>query len=102
MLNKRTFGDIQVQCEKAKEQLLRLQMEIQTCPNDIELYKAEDRAIAEHKLWQHRIQSFMIQKTKKDWLNLGDSNDRYFHEKLKQRHYNNGILAIQMTNGEMT
>ena len=35
------FGDIRVQYANAKEQFLRLQVEIQTSPTDVDLYKVE-------------------------------------------------------------
>ncbi|KAJ8437838.1 hypothetical protein Cgig2_000392 [Carnegiea gigantea] len=82
-----------VQYAKAQEQLLRLQVEIQTRPYEIYLYKAEERAIADYKLWKHRAQSFMIQKTKEDWLNLGKPPPMAWEDTCKQK--NKGGLGLK-------
>jgi len=51
---------------------------------------------------QQHLESFLIQKTKEDWLNLGDTNDKYFFDKLKQHHHRNGISSIKLDDGSCT
>lgn len=84
----------------AKENLNRIQVQIQQSPLNEELYKAEQDAWDTFNLWKSRMESFYIQKSKEEWLNLGDSNDKYFFEKLKQRHHYNMISSFQMKNGQ--
>lgn len=43
-----------------------------------------------------------FKKSKEDWLNLDDTNGKYFHERLKQRHQHNRISSYQMDDDQWT
>ncbi|KAJ8434757.1 hypothetical protein Cgig2_019682 [Carnegiea gigantea] len=75
-LNKDHFGDVTVQFVAAKEKLNSIQFETRTKPYDVQLYTDEDKAWDDYHTWHNRLESFYVQKTKENWLNLGDSNDK--------------------------
>ena len=65
-------------------------------------YEEEKRLVNDYHLWQTRLESFLVQKTKDDWLNLGDTNDKYFFAKMKQAYHHNRISSIKEEDGSWT
>ena len=49
-----------------------------------------------------RLESFLIQKSKEDWLNLGGTNDKYFFDKLKLHYHYKLNLIYQLEDGNWT
>ncbi|KAJ8422097.1 hypothetical protein Cgig2_016816 [Carnegiea gigantea] len=98
-LNKDHFSDIQIKFATAKERLSNLRMHTQNNPLQQTLYEEETRLVAKYQLWHDRLESFCLQKTKEDWLNLGDTNDKHCYDKLKQHHHLNGISSIREADG---
>lgn len=46
-------------------------------------------------------EKLLLQKSRINWLAIGDRNSRYFHAKVKGRWNTNKILVIEDSNGEM-
>ncbi|KAJ8436280.1 hypothetical protein Cgig2_025709 [Carnegiea gigantea] len=97
-LNKEVFGDVQVQYAEAKNAL----NDIMQQPQNELLYTEEKVTIENVQPWKQRLDSFYKQKSKKDLLNLDDTNGKYFHTKLKQRYHFNRIASYQMEDGQWT
>jgi len=93
-LNKSQFSGVQAQFARAKDKLSQIRLQIQARPQIQSLYIEEQKCMDEYQMWQQSLESFLVQKTKEDWLNLGDTNDKYFFEKLKQHHHRNRISSI--------
>ncbi|KAJ8430524.1 hypothetical protein Cgig2_012923 [Carnegiea gigantea] len=77
-LNKDHFSEVQTQFATAKENLSYIRHQLQTNPFQQTLSEEEKKLMAEYQLWHSRPECFPIQKTKEDWLNLGDTNDKTF------------------------
>lgn len=77
-LNREKFSEVQVQFATAKENLSNIRLQLQEHPFQENLYEEEKRLVNDYQLWQTRLESFLVQKTKEDWLNLGDTNNKYF------------------------
>ncbi|KAJ8431921.1 hypothetical protein Cgig2_016354 [Carnegiea gigantea] len=86
-LNKDVFGDVQVQYATARNVLNDIMACIQHQPQNEQLYKAEKSAMVMVHTWKQRL---------KNWVNLDDTNDKFFHAKLRQRHHLNRIASYQM------
>jgi len=96
------FSGVQIQYTQAKENLKQAQYQVQANPHLQNLYVKEQQCIKEFQKWQQCLERFLIQKTKEDWLNLGDTNDQYFYAKLKQYHHGNRISLIKLEDGTWT
>lgn len=47
-------------------------------------------------------EKYLKQKSKLHWLNIGDGNNRYFHQAVKNRERKNSIREIQRSDGSIT
>lgn len=101
-LNKEVFGDIQIRYANARNELNNIMAQLQQQPHNEQLYQEEKAAWEKIHLWRDRLESFYIQKSKEDWLNLDDMNGKYFHERLKQRYQHNRISSYQMDDDQWT
>ena len=93
---------MQGQLAAAQHQLSTILISIQQQPSNGALYKRETEARENVHLWNQRLESLYIQKSKEEWLNLDDTNGRYFHDRLRQRHHHNRIASYQLDNGQWT
>ncbi|XP_050238208.1 uncharacterized protein LOC126687695 [Mercurialis annua] len=81
--------------------LEKQQIDIQRDPsNHLLIY--EERAMAVHfRFLLSCEESFYKQKSRIQWLNLGDSNTKYFHNSVKQRRITNCIPLIKLEDGSI-
>ncbi|KAG7536891.1 Endonuclease/exonuclease/phosphatase superfamily [Arabidopsis suecica] len=89
-LQKRVTVAFKDLCEKQKETLLR--------PTDIAL-KEETEA---YYKWNHLAEleeKFLKQRSKLHWLDVGDQNNKVFHNAVKLRESKNSIREIQLPDG---
>ncbi|KAJ8449507.1 hypothetical protein Cgig2_002304 [Carnegiea gigantea] len=101
-LNKEVFGDVQVQYATTRNVLTDVMILIQRQPQNEQLYKEEKPAMEKVHTWEQRLESFYKQKSKEEWPNLDDTNGKYFHAKLQQKHHINRIASYQMEDGQWT
>ena len=73
-LSRKVFRDVNSQYAQAEQNLNRIQMEIQQNTSNAQLYNAKEEAWADFNLWKTKLESFYMQKSKENWLNLGDTN----------------------------
>ncbi|XP_050218932.1 uncharacterized protein LOC126669490 [Mercurialis annua] len=101
-LNKQNFSNIGQQVKDQKELLRNLQKDLQLDPLNYILFE-EEKAMNKHlrKLIYYE-ESFYKQRSRIQWLRLGDSNTKFFHNSIKQRRTKNNISIIKLDNGYLT
>ena len=52
--------------------------------------------------WQEVEEKVLMQRSKLNWLQLGDGNNKYFHVSIKSRRNYNSTLALQKEDGIVT
>ncbi|XP_050214834.1 uncharacterized protein LOC126665939 [Mercurialis annua] len=83
-LNKQQYSDISQRVSNQRVLLEKLQNDIQNDPLNNHLSE----------------ESFYKQKSRIQWLQLGDSNTKYFHNSIKQRRVRNSIPVLKLDSGE--
>ncbi|KAF5189890.1 hypothetical protein FRX31_020523 [Thalictrum thalictroides] len=92
--SKQNFSDLQNQVLKAREDLERIQLAIQTHPLDTNLAVLENEALREYNLKAAAEESSAKQKPGCDWTVLGDGNAAFFHNKVKGNRARTSIHSI--------
>ncbi|KAF5179339.1 Dnase i-like superfamily protein [Thalictrum thalictroides] len=88
------FSDLSNRTNEAKENLERIQAEIQIRPLDDTLAALEKDAIHEYKRLSDAEEDSMRQKSGENWAQLGDMNTSYFHKIVQGRRNANRILSL--------
>ncbi|XP_050229090.1 uncharacterized protein LOC126678227 [Mercurialis annua] len=101
MMNKQHYSGISLRVKNYKDLIERARKDLQLDPmNNILL--EEERVIYIHlRGLMICEESFYKQKSRVQWLNLGDSNTKFFHNSIKQRRSRNNIAMIKLDNGEI-
>ncbi|XP_050211813.1 uncharacterized protein LOC126661972 [Mercurialis annua] len=97
-LNKNNFSDISLRVKKQRDRLDILQRDLQFDPLNQYLISEEKAMTIHMRFLLHCEESFFKQKSKIDWLKLGDANTRYFHNSVKQRTAINSIHVLSYFN----
>ncbi|XP_021764051.1 uncharacterized protein LOC110728715 [Chenopodium quinoa] len=93
-LNSKQFGNIEDKINQANVELAGIQNLMAQNPNDLDLYAKEYDAI---KVVKHRNdiqESIFKQKSRINWIKLGDGNSHYFFSLMKNRQARNRIDSI--------
>ena len=94
--NKNDLGNIHKRLADLKNQLTYLQNQYYTP----EIVKQEKEKQQELQLLLDMEESFWAQKARKDWIQKGDRNTKYFHALVKQRRINNRVVRIRQELGQ--
>ncbi|XP_077228403.1 uncharacterized protein LOC143861362 [Tasmannia lanceolata] len=97
-----TWSNKQVQRKFAKldrVDLDHIQSLIASNPGNSDLYPAEENLCADLKIAMDKEENFLRQKSRIQWLNLGDSNSKFFYSSIKSRQNRNNIRAILRADG---
>ncbi|XP_074292579.1 uncharacterized protein LOC141619458 [Silene latifolia] len=98
-LNNDGYGNIDNTALVAKTVLENIQKQLYVDPRNVVL-QAEERVAAQiYKDLDEAKNSFLAQKAKVKWVNLGDDNTRFFHSKIKARRAQNKVLKIKDMHG---
>ncbi|XP_021765407.1 uncharacterized protein LOC110729923 [Chenopodium quinoa] len=81
-LNSRSFGNIEGKIDQAADELCHIQSQLVVNFNDPELLFREDEAIQKLKYWRNVQESIWKQKSRVEWVKLGDSNSKYFFSEI--------------------
>uniref|UniRef100_A0A803MYM0 Uncharacterized protein n=1 Tax=Chenopodium quinoa TaxID=63459 RepID=A0A803MYM0_CHEQI len=94
ILHRTDFANIEMQFVKMKKELDEMQLKVhQGGYKDENLKATELKSLNEfHKEMYY---SFLSQKAKIKWLQIGDENSSYFHRSLKMRRYRKSAIAIK-------
>ncbi|KAG7556371.1 hypothetical protein ISN44_As11g024100 [Arabidopsis suecica] len=97
-LSKDKLSDLQRRTKTAYEDLCECQKQTLLNPSQ-DLMVRESHAFNK---WQHLSdleERFLRQRSKMHWLQVGDGNNRYFHQAAKKREVRNSIRAIKRADG---
>ncbi|XP_074314000.1 uncharacterized protein LOC141649204 [Silene latifolia] len=98
-LNKHLFPDIENSTTHAWKVLDAIQTALHMNPIDSVLIDQEREALKTYRDLQTACDSFLLQKSKATWVNLGENNTKYFHSVLKNRHVQSKIFRITDAEG---
>ena len=84
---------------QAKARLDTLQRQIQDSPTDPHLCKEEVMAVKVYGDLCRAEESFFRQKSRIQWLNLGDQNTEFFFRSVKSRQGRNKIVSFVKEDG---
>lgn len=93
-LNSKEFAQVAEKVEDARHRLYEAQVQLQDDIANIELQQAEREHTHQLKYWSAVEESIMKQKSRIDWLKLGDANTKFFHASMKQRQQRNRMKTI--------
>ncbi|GJT01522.1 putative RNA-directed DNA polymerase [Tanacetum coccineum] len=93
-LNKRN-GNVYEKVKQLREELKKVQSELDKDPHNIELKEAEMVFNHAYRVVVMDEEKVLKQKTKIEWLKEGDHNSAYFHNFLKGRLNRSRIISIE-------
>ncbi|XP_059310873.1 uncharacterized protein LOC132062291 [Lycium ferocissimum] len=84
-LNQKEFSNVEQRLQSVRHQLSEVQKQLRTKYNDPALYDKEKMHKVEVEKWSLVEESILRQKTRVQWLGLGDSNSAYIFASVKSR-----------------
>ena len=97
--NKINFSDISSKVSSCRDWLARTQRDLQQDPLNTDLLD-EEKAIRNHfESLLKQEEAFYKQKSRVNWLELGDSNTKFFHSMVMQKKNRNKIIKLKISNG---
>ena len=101
-LNKENIGEVASRVLNAKNELESIQLELDKNPNDVNLQNSER---VQYLLYNDLLkveESEMRQKTRVQWLEVGDKNSSFFFKCINNNRNRGRIHNILLPNGERT
>ncbi|XP_077231897.1 uncharacterized protein LOC143865141 [Tasmannia lanceolata] len=99
--NRNSFGRVDILSPQIRKTLDEIQTKVAVDPRNIRL-RAEENIIQEKfNRIAKQEESLFHQKSRVNWLNLGDSNTEFFHSAMSMRRNQNQIQGIEDQNGEI-
>ncbi|XP_058776279.1 uncharacterized protein LOC131650591 [Vicia villosa] len=95
----REISGMRIQMLKTRAELEEAHKELQTNPFDshlMELVKNKTDRLLELNQME---ESMLKQKAKVEWLKLGDENNTFFHNSVRERHRHNNMNTLTSLNG---
>ena len=93
------FGKLHDRVVDAKEKLNQAQCNLLGNPTDHVLMDIEGNCLKAYRDLAYAEEGFLKQKSRVQWLNLGDQNTTFFHKAVKARNARNAIKVITSENG---
>ena len=93
------FANIREKVVEAREALHCAQADMLVNPNDFDLVRIEKVCLKKFHDLALAEEGFLKQKSKIQWLKLGDQNSSFFHRSVKARNSRNTITSITLENG---
>ncbi|XP_022032683.1 uncharacterized protein LOC110933786 [Helianthus annuus] len=94
-------GNLHENVKKTRKELDDWQVVIDQDPANQDVLVKHSIILQKYKEAIHDEAVFLQQKSKVDWLNLGDSNTKYFHNVVKAKNHRSRILLIRVTGGTL-
>ncbi|XP_062081100.1 uncharacterized protein LOC133785901 [Humulus lupulus] len=92
-LNRDWFGDVGSGYQSALEALQTAQHQAQEKPQDFRLQEVVKERASEFHSQEQIYHSFLVQRSKINWIRKGDVNSSFFHAFLKKRKAENSIVS---------
>ncbi|XP_022030858.1 uncharacterized protein LOC110931789 [Helianthus annuus] len=93
------LGNLHGKVVSARKALDDCQISKDADPLNNELNVQHGQLLQEYKDDVHDKSSYLQQKSKVEWLSLGDTNSKYFHNIVKAKNHKSRIFAIRDVNG---
>ena len=97
--NFQVFTNVQEKVVEARETLYRSQADLLSNPNESRLVGNEKMYLKNFHDLARAEEGFLKQKSRIQWLKLGDQNSNFFHKVVKARNSKNSIKSITLKNG---
>ena len=97
--NFRSFGRLHERVVAAKEALCQAQSALLNSPSNPLLGENEKSSLKNYHDLAIAEEGFLRQKSRVQWLKLGDQNTSFFHKAIKARNARNALKVITMANG---
>ncbi|XP_009612473.1 uncharacterized protein [Nicotiana tomentosiformis] len=97
-LNQREFQSISLKTEKARKELQCILAELVARYDDSLVIK-EKEALMNLQKWNLLGESILRQKSRAQWIQLGDSNSKYFAAVMKERSQRKQIMELNSLSG---
>jgi hypothetical protein len=98
-INKADYADIEVKYQQLKADLASIQEQVHQDHNNKELREKERATLDQFVSIKKDSFSFLQQKAKIRWMQMGDDNTAYFHRSLKIQNYKKKVIALNDMNG---
>ncbi|XP_058774928.1 uncharacterized protein LOC131649188 [Vicia villosa] len=103
--NKEVFGVLDLDVDKAVSSLNALDLEVANVMSGGGMGgdNREARVVASKEVWESMLvrEGVLRQKSRCNWIRLGDSNSRFFHSFMKGRFRRNNILSLDSDGGRL-
>ena len=96
--NFQVFANVQEKVVAARATLYRAQADLLSNPNDSDFVGNEKMCLKNFHDLARAEEGFLKQKSRIQWLKLGDQNSQYFHKVVKARNSKNSIKSITLEN----
>ena len=97
--NFHSFGKLRERVVDVREKLNQVQSKLLNNLTDPLLMDDERKCLKEYHDFAYAEEGFLKQKSRVQWLKLGDQNTNYFHKAVKARNARNAIKIITSGNG---
>ncbi|KAJ6401620.1 hypothetical protein OIU84_016926 [Salix udensis] len=97
-LHKNHTNNISSRVERAKEDWQRVQLNMERNTSDASLGQRERDACRFYNALRQAEETFYKQRSRIQWLQLGDKNTAFFHRTLLHRHHRNSIHNLRNEN----
>ena len=97
--NFHVFANVQEKVVEARGNLSRAQADLLSNPNDSGLVRNEKICLKNLHELARAEEGFLKQKSRIQWLKLGDKNTNFFHKAVKARNSKCSIKSITLENG---
>lgn len=101
-LHNRHTSHISSRVKQARDEWQKAQFELDTNPLDIEANGRERTACTNYNKLSDDEEAILRQRSRIQWLNLGDKNTAFFHRSLLHRRSRNVMHSLQKETGEET
>ena len=94
--NFRSFGNLHERVVAAREALCQAQSAMLNCPSNPMLGEIEKSCLKNYHDLAIAEEGFLKQKSRVQWLKLGDQNSSFFHKAVKARNARSALKVITM------
>ncbi|XP_021984667.1 uncharacterized protein LOC110880453 [Helianthus annuus] len=94
-------GNLHERVKRVRKEMDDCQRELDGNPTNGELMKKQSEVLQLYKIAVRDEALFLQQKSKVDWLALGDSNTRYFHNVVKAKNHRSRIFSVRDASGKV-
>lgn len=100
-LHSQQFRNIVMEAEKDRETLKLVQQRLQIEPLNAHLQKEEKAKYLAFKKLSYLAEVYLQQKSKVNWVKLGDDKTSYFYAVIKHRKLKHEVTQVRNTQEEM-